>query len=95
MRVVIEPRVRTVDPALMMEQLFKTTELESRFPMNMNVLVDGVIPRVGLAERGVARNGSTIAVPCCSGARVSGSPRSRIGSKFSPGCASSSSIWMK
>ena len=30
----------------MMEQLFKTTELESRFPMNMNVLVDGVVPRV-------------------------------------------------
>ncbi|MDR3407687.1 MAG: DNA topoisomerase IV subunit A [Methylovirgula sp.] len=45
-RIVIEPRVRTVDAELMMEQLFKTTELESRFPMNMNVLVDGVVPRV-------------------------------------------------
>ncbi|QAY96064.1 DNA topoisomerase IV subunit A [Methylovirgula ligni] len=45
-RIVIEPRTRTVDPELMMEQLFKTTELESRFPMNMNVLVDGVVPRV-------------------------------------------------
>jgi topoisomerase IV subunit A len=45
-RVVIEPRTRMVDAELMMEQLFKTTELESRFPMNMNVLVDGVIPRV-------------------------------------------------
>ncbi len=45
-RIVIEPRARTVDPELMMEQLFKTTELENRFPMNMNVLVDGVIPRV-------------------------------------------------
>jgi topoisomerase IV subunit A len=30
----------------MMEQLFRTTELESRFPMNMNVLVDGLVPRV-------------------------------------------------
>jgi topoisomerase-4 subunit A len=45
-RVVIEPRARTVDPVMMMEQLFKLTELESRFPMNMNVLVDGVVPRV-------------------------------------------------
>jgi topoisomerase-4 subunit A len=45
-RIVIEPRARTVDAELMMAQLFKTTELESRFPMNMNVLVDGVVPRV-------------------------------------------------
>ena len=29
-----------------MEQLFRATELETRFPMNMNVLVDGVIPKV-------------------------------------------------
>ncbi len=45
-RVVIEPRARGVDPELLMEQLFKLTELETRFPMNMNVLVDGVVPRV-------------------------------------------------
>ncbi len=45
-RIVVEPRSRSIDCALMMEQLFKTTELESRFPMNMNVLVDGVVPRV-------------------------------------------------
>jgi topoisomerase-4 subunit A len=45
-RIVIEPRSRGVDCALMMEQLYRTTELESRFPMNMNVLVDGVVPRV-------------------------------------------------
>jgi topoisomerase-4 subunit A len=45
-RIVIEPRSRTLEPAMMMEQLFKLTELESRFPMNMNVLVDGVVPRV-------------------------------------------------
>jgi topoisomerase-4 subunit A len=45
-RIVIEPRSRSVDCALMMEQLFRATELESRFPMNMNVLVDGVVPRV-------------------------------------------------
>jgi len=50
-RIVFEPRSRTVDPALLMESLFKLTELESRVPLNMNVLVGGRIPRVvGLAE---------------------------------------------
>jgi topoisomerase-4 subunit A len=50
-RLVIEPRARTVDPELMMESLFKLTELESRIPLNMNVLVKGRIPKViGLAE---------------------------------------------
>jgi topoisomerase-4 subunit A len=50
-RLVIEPRARTVDAALMMESLFKLTELESRIPLNMNVLVKGRIPKVlGLAE---------------------------------------------
>jgi topoisomerase-4 subunit A len=45
-RVVFEPRSRTVDPALMMESLFKLTELESRIPLNMNVLTGGIAPRV-------------------------------------------------
>ena len=50
-RLVLEPRARTVDPALLMESLFKLTELESRIPLNMNVLVKGRVPRViGLAE---------------------------------------------
>jgi topoisomerase IV subunit A len=50
-RLVFEPRSRSVDPALLMESLFKLTELESRVPLNMNVLVRGRIPKVvGLAE---------------------------------------------
>ncbi len=50
-RLVIEPRARTVDPELMMESLYKLTELESRIPLNMNVLAKGRIPKVvGLAE---------------------------------------------
>jgi topoisomerase-4 subunit A len=50
-RLVFEPRSRAVDPALLMESLFKLTELESRVPLNMNVLVRGRIPQVvGLAE---------------------------------------------
>jgi topoisomerase-4 subunit A len=50
-RLVIEPRARTVDAAVMMESLFKLTELESRIPLNMNVLINGRVPQVvGLAE---------------------------------------------
>ena len=50
-RIVFEPRSRSVDPALLMESLFKLTELENRIPLNMNVLIRGRIPKVvGLAE---------------------------------------------
>ncbi|WGS23675.1 MULTISPECIES: DNA topoisomerase IV subunit A [unclassified Bradyrhizobium] len=50
-RLVIEPKSRTVDPALMMESLFRLTELESRISLNLNVLIKGRIPKVvGLAE---------------------------------------------
>jgi len=50
-RLVLEPRSRSVDAALLMESLFKLTELESRVPLNMNVLVNGRVPKVlGLAE---------------------------------------------
>ena len=40
-RVVLEPKNRTVDPTLMMEQMFRNTELEARIPLNMNVLDEG------------------------------------------------------
>jgi topoisomerase-4 subunit A len=50
-RLVIEPRSRTVDAEVLMESLFKLTELESRISLNMNVLVKGRVPKVvGLAE---------------------------------------------
>ena len=45
-RMVLEPKVRTVDPAMMMETLFRATALESRFPLNMNVLDADRTPRV-------------------------------------------------
>src|SRR3989475_6219166 len=49
-RLVIEPKSRAVDPALMMESLFRLTELESKISLNLNVLIKGKIPRgVGLA----------------------------------------------
>ena len=50
-RVVLEPRSRTVDPLVMMESLFRLTELETRIPLNVNVLSRGRVPKVlGLAE---------------------------------------------
>ncbi|MFG1183013.1 MULTISPECIES: DNA topoisomerase IV subunit A [Xanthobacter] len=50
-RLVLEPRTRTVDAEVLMESLFKLTELEARIPLNMNVLVKGQIPKVlSLAE---------------------------------------------
>lgn len=50
-RVVLEPRAKTVDPIILMESLFKLTELESRVPMNVNVLAGGKVPKVlSLAE---------------------------------------------
>ncbi|MAW89129.1 MAG: DNA topoisomerase IV subunit A [Phyllobacteriaceae bacterium] len=45
-RIVLVPKSRTVDPGLLMESLFKLTELESRFPLNMNVLSHGKVPNV-------------------------------------------------
>ena len=37
-RLVLEPRARTVDPGLLLESLFRLTDLEIRFPLNLNVL---------------------------------------------------------
>ncbi len=45
-RIVLEPRTRAVEPATLMESLFRLSELETRVSVNMNVLVDGVTPRV-------------------------------------------------
>ncbi|MFO1141877.1 MAG: DNA topoisomerase IV subunit A [Amaricoccus sp.] len=45
-RIVLEPRSRTVDASVMMEMLFRASDLETRFAMNMNVLIDGRTPQV-------------------------------------------------
>ncbi len=45
-RIVIEPRARAVDPDVLMESLFKLTELEVRISLNMNVLGADRVPRV-------------------------------------------------
>lgn len=53
-RLVLEPKSRTVDPVLLMESLFKITDLEVRVPLNMNVLSYGQVPNV-LGLRDVLR----------------------------------------
>ncbi|MEY4501637.1 MAG: topoisomerase subunit, partial [Pseudomonadota bacterium] len=50
-RLVIEPKSRAVDPDVLMESLYKLTELENKFPLNLNVLDADRTPRVmGLKE---------------------------------------------
>ena len=45
-RVVLEPRSKNVDPDVLMGMLFRNSDLEVRFSLNMNVLIDGVTPKV-------------------------------------------------
>ncbi|MFN4337458.1 DNA topoisomerase IV subunit A [Parvibaculum sp.] len=45
-RLVLVPKSRTVEPEHLMESLFRSTELESRFPLNLNVLSAGQVPGV-------------------------------------------------
>ena len=45
-RVVLEPRAKTVEAQVLMETLFRQTDLETRFSLNMNVLIDGLTPQV-------------------------------------------------
>lgn len=50
-RLVLEPRSRTVDPQVLMDGLFRLTDLENRFALNLNVLDKDRTPRVmGLGE---------------------------------------------
>ena len=46
LRIILEPRSRTVDAALLEESLYKMTELEVRFPLNLNVLDKNRTPGV-------------------------------------------------
>ncbi len=45
-RLVLEPKSRNVDPAVLMESLFRASELETRIPLNLNVLDAAGVPRV-------------------------------------------------
>ena len=45
-RLILEPRSRNVDPEVLMGLMYRNSDLELRFSLNMNVLIDGVTPRV-------------------------------------------------
>ncbi|MEZ5885943.1 MAG: DNA topoisomerase IV subunit A [Paracoccaceae bacterium] len=45
-RIVLEPKSKNVDPEMLMGMLFRNSELEVRFSLNMNVLIDGKTPKV-------------------------------------------------
>jgi len=45
-RMVIEPRSKNVDPDVLMGMLYRNSDLEIRFSLNLNVLIDGVTPKV-------------------------------------------------
>jgi topoisomerase IV subunit A len=46
MRIVLEPKSRTIEPEMLMEGMFRHTDMETRFGLNMNVLDGGRIPKV-------------------------------------------------
>ncbi len=45
-RMILEPRSKNVAPDVLMNMLFRNSDLETRFSLNMNVLIDGVTPKV-------------------------------------------------
>jgi topoisomerase-4 subunit A len=53
-RVVLEPRARTVDPATLIESLFRLSDLEVRVPLNLNVLDHTRTPRVMSLRQAIA-----------------------------------------
>ncbi len=46
LRIVLEPKSKNVEPDVLMNTLFRQSDLEVRFSVNMNVLIDGHTPRV-------------------------------------------------
>ena len=45
-RLVLEPKSKNIDPEVLMGLLFRNSDLEIRFSLNMNVLIDGLTPKV-------------------------------------------------
>ncbi|MGB7319427.1 MAG: DNA topoisomerase IV subunit A [Planktotalea sp.] len=45
-RIVLEPRSKNVEPEILMNMLYRSSDLEIRFSLNMNVLIDGLTPKV-------------------------------------------------
>ena len=45
-RIILEPKSKNVDPEVLMGLMYRNSDLEVRFSLNMNVLIDGVTPKV-------------------------------------------------
>ena len=45
-RLILEPRSKNVEPEMLMGMMYRNSDLEVRFSLNMNVLIDGVTPKV-------------------------------------------------
>ena len=74
-RIVLEPRSRTVDPEMLMDSLFRLTDLEIRVPLNLNVLDADRTPRVMGLQGGARRPGSRTSSTCWCAARSIGSAK--------------------
>jgi topoisomerase-4 subunit A len=55
LRLVLEPKSRNIDPAILMESLFKQCDLEVRISLNLNVLDAEQTPRVMSLRRSLKR----------------------------------------
>ena len=75
-RLVLEPKTRSVEPEVLMETLFRATALESRFPLNMNVLTADRTPWCWVCAACCAP-GWTIGTRCWSAAPAIGWRRSQ------------------
>ena len=93
-RLVLEPKSRSVDPAQLMETLFRATPLETRFPLNMNVLT-ATAPPWCWACAACCAPGWTIAGRCWSAAPATGWPRWSAGWSCWTASSSSSSTWTR
>ena len=67
----LTPKSRAVETEILMEQLFRQTDLEARIPLNMNVLDSGLVPKV-MSLRKAHRRSSIIAGMCLNAARTIG-----------------------
>ena len=89
-RLVLEPRARTVDPDLLLESLYRLTDLEVRFPLNLNVLDATRTPGVMSLKEALPPGSHSRSRCWCAGARC-GSARSTTGWSCSTASSSPSS----
>ena len=85
-RLVLEPKSRNVEPEVLMESLFKLSDLETRFTVNLNVLDARGTPGRDGPEARRCRPSSTTAARCWSAAPATAWARSRRGCTSSTAC---------